>query len=441
MFRRHRREFAGLLILVLSGLFVSGTARSAEGTVERAPLRLTQTQPADLASVLREKQRRARDGMREMQRRGHDSAPVRESLVRFNQLMSERKFRDAEAVLDEALRLVDDMQGGGESAGRVGSAPAASSFAAGAQTPLRPSGEAIEGLIAYGDIDDRRRKQIFIVAGNGENRRQLTDGEDDKGMPDISPDGALVAYVSQVRGKGTVIRVISMDGTYRKRLTRAGAGKTSFAPAWSPDGTKIAYTHGTCRTKQPPCPVNIWVMDADGSNKKRLTGGNAADVYPTWSPDGKKIAFFSHRDGGLAQIWVMDAETGGQLERLTTAYYDETLKANIEQKVPAWSPDGNYIAYWQGVEMDDRRPTGEVPRDVWIMNADGSNQRLLVSGDDPKWSPDSQTVIFPINRPSERNGLPLGIGAIDADGSNRRVLLYTNGYFGSASWRGPVPAN
>ncbi len=422
MFRRHRRELAGLLILVLSGLFVSGTARSAEGTVERAPLRLTQTQPADLASVLRAKQRRARDGMREMQRRGHDSAPVRESLVRFNQLMSERKFREAEAVLDEALRLVDDTQ-------------------ASALVPPRPSGETVEGLIAYGDVDDRWMKQIVIVEGNGENRRQLTDGEDNNGMPDISPDGALVVYVSQVRGKGTVIRVISMDGTYRKRLTRAGAGKTSFAPAWSPDGTKIAYTHGTCRTKQQPCPVNIWVMDADGSNKKRLTGGDAADVYPTWSPDGKKIAFFSHRDGGLGQIWVMDAETGGQLERLTTAYYDETLKANIEQKVPAWSPDGNYIAYWQGVEMNDRRPTGEVPRDVWIMNADGSNQRLLVSGDDPKWSPDSRTVIFPINRPSERNGLPLGIGAIDADGSNRRVLLYTNGYFGSASWRGPVPAN
>ena len=422
MFRRHRRELAGLLILVLSGLFVSGTARSAEGTTERAPLRLTQTQPADLASVLREKQRRAHDGMREMQRRGHDSAPVRESLVRFNQLMSERKFREAEAVLDEALRLVDDTQ-------------------ASALVAPRPSGETVEGLIAYGDVDDRWMKQIVIVEGNGENRRQLTDGEDNNGMPDISPDGALVAYVSQVRGKGTVIRVISMDGTYRKRLTRAGAGKTSFAPAWSPDGTKIAYTHGTCRTKQQPCPVNIWVMDADGSNKKRLTGGNAADVYPTWSPDGKKIAFFSHRDGGLAQIWVMDAQTGGRLKRLTTAYYDETLKANIEQKVPAWSPDGNYIAYWQGVEMDDRRPTGEVPRDVWIMNADGSNQRLLVSGDDPKWSPDSRTIIFPINRPSERNGLPLGIGAIDADGSNRRVLLYTNGYFGSASWRGPVPSN
>lgn len=422
MFRCHRREFAGLLILVLSGLFVSGTARSAEGTAERAPLRLTQTQPADLASVLREKQRRAHDGMREMQRRGHDSAPVRESLVRFNQLMSERKFREAEAVLDEALRLVDDTQ-------------------AGALVAPRPSGETVEGLIAYGDVDDRWMKQIVIVEGNGENRRQLTDGEDNNGMPDISPDGALVAYVSQVRGKGTVIRVISMDGTYRKRLTRAGAGKTSFAPAWSPDGTKIAYTHGTCRTKQQPCPVNIWVMDADGSNKKRLTGGNAADVYPTWSPDGKKIAFFSHRDGGLAQIWVMDAQTGGRLKRLTTAYYDGTLKANIQQKVPAWSPDGNYIAYWQGVEMDDRRPTGEVPRDVWIMNADGSNQRLLVSGDDPKWSPDSRTIIFPINRPSERNGLPLGIGAIDADGSNRRVLLYTNGYFGSASWRGPVPSN
>jgi Tol biopolymer transport system component len=51
------------------------------------------------------------------------------------------------------------------------------------------------------------------------------------------------------------------------------------------------------------------------------------------------------------------------------------LHADIEQTVPAWSPDGRYIAYWSGVEATDRRPG--LPRDVWVMNADGTNARVL----------------------------------------------------------------
>ena len=72
------------------------------------------------------------------------------------------------------------------------------------------------------------------------------------------------------------------------------------------------------------------------------------------------------------------------------------------------------------------------------MNSDGSEQFSLMTGDDPEWSPDSQTIVLPINIPLENTGLPLGIGTIGIDGSDFKVLLYTNGFFGWTSWRWPV---
>ena len=288
-----------------------------------------------------------------------------------------------------------------------------------------PSGEPLGGAIAYGDIDDLGRKQIFLAVGTGTHRRQVTSGPEQNRQPDISPDGSAIVYVSE---PGALeIRSIRLDGSDRRTLTFGGL---SVAPDWSPDGSRIAYTH------LPPgeATPHIWTMAADGSDKRQVTWGAAPDFVPTWAPDGKHIAFFSLRNGGLGQIWVTDV-VRGLSHRLTTAYYDEALGAHLEQKVPAWSPDGRYIAYFNGVEMSDPRKTGDVPRDVWVMEADGSNQRRLMTGDDPEWSPDSRTVILPVNIPLEETGLPLGIGAIDVNGSNFRVLMYTNGYFGWASWR------
>ena len=126
----------------------------------------------------------------------------------------------------------------------------------------------------------------------------------------------------------------------------------------------------------------------------------------------------------------MDAD-GTNLKRLTTAYFDPKLKANIEQKVPAWSPDGSKITYWSGVEGSD--PRQNPPRDawlVWVMDADGSNQRSLIPGDDPAWSPDSRTIIFP----SFSTG-KLAVGAISPDGTRSRILFTTNGGWGRAAWR------
>ena len=251
---------------------------------------------------------------------------------------------------------------------------------------------------------------------------------------------------------GIVIYVMNADGSNKKAVTEKRSSVMSLLPDWSPDGKRIAYTAGTMTTevaknlapgdKDPMAElkVKLWIMNADGSNKKQLTFGNHSDAVPSWSPDGKKIAFISDRDGGTFRIWVMNAD-GTNPRALTESSYDNSIGASIEQKVPAWSPDGKYIAYWNGVEMFElseatRKGTGQpTARDrtifatwhIWVMNADGTNRRMLTQGDEPAWSPDSTMVLHPTAPIYGKTPEPIGVGATNLDGTNRRVLFTVPG--------------
>ncbi len=206
------------------------------------------------------------------------------------------------------------------------------------------------------------------------------------------------------------IWVVNADGTNNHAVFMLG---NALAPSWSPDGSRIAFAHKT----NVADGFKIWVMDADGTKAHALTSGTMPAVdenVPRWSPDRQHLVFTSNASG-LYEIWVADVATGADRRALTHAYHDAALAANIEQKVPAWSPDGRIIAYWSGVEGTDPRPN--LPRDVWVMNADGTGQRKVVSGDDPNWSPDAQTIIHSLGSPSG----PV-LGAVAPDGSNARTL-------------------
>src|SRR6266516_1234588 len=124
-------------------------------------------------------------------------------------------------------------------------------------------------------------------------------------------------------------------------------------PAWSPDGSKIAFQSDRYANAQQP--LDIFVMNAaDGSGVAQLTAVLYTDAQPAWSPDGTKIAFVSDRDGS-DEIYVMNAADGSNPVRLTNnLVFDEA---------PAWSPDGSKIAFMS---------TRNEGLQVWVMNADGT---------------------------------------------------------------------
>ena len=162
---------------------------------------------------------------------------------------------------------------------------------------------------------------------------------------------------------------INPDGTGEVRVTHPKYGYVDQTPDVSPDGTRIAFQ------RSGPPPDEIWVVDADGTDLRRLTGSKTGcqilvgfcDTAPAWSPDGTRLAF-SRGSGrvvdGLAQrisIMVMDAN-GTHVRRVTQL----TKPAQGEDYSPQWSPDGRFIVFERNNVRDapaarrrglvDRRP-------------------------------------------------------------------------------------
>ena len=118
--------------------------------------------------------------------------------------------------------------------------------------------------------------------------------------------------------------------------------KSVSDPQYSPDGKQIAFTVTTFNLKEGKRNSEIYIMDADGKNLRKLTENEAADFHPRWSPDGKKLLFVSTRKNG-AQAWVLPL-TGGEPRQKTDFYMGVTN--------PEWSPDGKHIAFSSMVFVD-----------------------------------------------------------------------------------------
>ncbi len=208
-----------------------------------------------------------------------------------------------------------------------------------------------------------------------------------------------IAFIS-TRDGNQEIYVMDADGTAPVRLTRHPA--IDSYPAWSPDGTKIAFTSN----RRNGSTDEIYIMDADGIRPIRLTTNNqpvpAFDDSPSWSPDGRSIAFASNR-GGNSEIYVMDTN-GKNIVQLT-----RTLD---REATPSWSPDGSKIAY----VSRDRDINGD--SDIYVMNANAENPVNLTRNPgamnrDPSWSPDGRRIAFESWGAGNHD-----IYVMDADGGN-----------------------
>ena len=143
-----------------------------------------------------------------------------------------------------------------------------------------------------------RPDDIHVLNTDGSGVTILTDNSFYDGMPAWSPDGTKIAFVSDRDGNGEIY-VMNADGSHPTNLTNTSGGDDT--PAWSPDGTKIAFVSDRDGNAE------IYVMNADGSHPTNLTNTSGGDDTPAWSPDGTKIAFVSDRDGN-AGIYIMNVD-------------------------------------------------------------------------------------------------------------------------------------
>ena len=267
---------------------------------------------------------------------------------------------------------------------------------------------------------------IYVMDNDGGNPRNLTNNRHGDYSPSWSPDGNRIVFSSDrdghvIDGRPTdEIYVMDVDGGNPRRLTNH-RGDDGY-PSWSPDGNRIVFWSD----RDGNFNFEIYVMDADGGNPQNLTNNPNLDWNPSWSPDGKRIVFDSVRDGNArndfeinAEIYVMDAD-GQNQRRLTNHRGDDGY--------PSWSPDGERIAF-----MSERNGNAE----IYVMDADGGNQQRLTNhrSDDhsPSWSPGGERIAFSSNR-----GGDFEIYVMDADGGNPQNLTNNHQSDGSPAWFGPA---
>ncbi|MGB9179178.1 MAG: hypothetical protein WCB68_08015 [Pyrinomonadaceae bacterium] len=294
-----------------------------------------------------------------------------------------------------------------------------------------------DGLIAF-TADD----QIYVMNADGSRATCLTC--ETPGVlnryPSLSPDGSRLAFISDnVRRNDHALNVINSDGSNLQRLAYSSVGLGE--PAWSPDGSKIAYVRGYDTTyggyaNITSCGQEIYVLDlASGSQVNLTQGGGGTD--PAWSPDGAYIAFSSSRNGSY-DIYTMAADGSGVKRR---------TEKDWAEAEPAWSPDGKFIAYSTNLVeggflcgfMPTPRPGGHVEwmTSIYIMNADGTDQAMLAGttgGIEPAWSPDGTSLAFVFN-----NKLGWQIYVTDAEGTSQMELTWDSMQKFSPSWSRTTP--
>ena len=183
------------------------------------------------------------------------------------------------------------------------------------------------------------------------------------------------------------------DGSGIRRLTNNTLSADRY-PRWSPDGKRIAF-HRYMDKERMQTSSELFIMNADGTDQKRLTHNTVADGYPSWSPDGQYLAFHSGRSGkGKSEVYVIELASQ-RVQRLTGT------KGELSSVSPDWSPDGREIVYEKFISNG----VGFAHKNIYLMRVNGEQQRPILPDPQegvptvimrffPRWSSDGQRILF-----------------------------------------------
>jgi len=296
-----------------------------------------------------------------------------------------------------------------------------------AQEPARATFPGENGDIAFVGRDADGTHQIFTVSPSGENLRQLTFGKYPKASPAWSADGSKIAFVED-RWDPRQGDIYTMDADGSDPAVLTSNRKDDADPSWSPDGRRLVFSRQVTED-QPEIGVlgnrDLFIVNRNGSHSGLLRRTEVREDDPAWSPDGTKIAFSTFTPGdyeGYGRIHVMKAD-GSELPKVLPHYFGGVGGLG-------WSPDGQWLAF------SSAYPRGS---SIIKVRADGSEEPTgLIGGDaygcvdvpdyypsSPDWSPDGTQMVFADSCS--------GLVTMDADGANVRSIF--GGWVGQPSWQ------
>ncbi|UCG16460.1 MAG: PD40 domain-containing protein [Phycisphaerales bacterium] len=270
---------------------------------------------------------------------------------------------------------------------------------------------AVAGPIAFSSDRASEEWDIFVTNADGSDVIQLTVDPAEEFDPAWSPDGTQVAFAREYGGSESnhwEIVVANADGSGETRITDTPLWDFNLFPAWSPDGQRIAFAAAGVGGA-----ADVFLINPDGTGRVNITNNPENDQDPAWSPDGSRIVFMSTRDGD-PEIYVMNADGTGQT-RLTNRSRRDFR--------PDWSPDGAKILF----QHFDGTCDG-----IWMMNPDGTGlEQLVACGAIPAWSPDGARFLASMLG----TGDEIDVFAVDVQSGEAVNLTNHAAYDSWSAWR------